>query len=579
MTNSTPDPEMKTENLIAQLQMTANAFVSITKELDLERVLQLIADSARLVANSKYAALGIVDEQGLITSFITSGLSKEERERIGDLPRGHGLLGILIKEGRPIRVRDMTKDPRRSGFPPNHPPMTSLLGMPVSIQGNIVGDLYLTDKIGKLEFDDEDEWWLNIFSRQAAIAIMNAHLYERSRQAQLQAQALADLTGSLNQFTQPLELFQQISKATCRLLNLPSAAVFLLDEKADRFTLQTGIGLKNNKTGDSFLPLTDSIAGRVLLQGEPIAVSDRRELPSVYMPQLESGQLPQSALVVPIKQYGKINGVIEAYSDTPRTFTAAEIALLETFAANASLALEKAQLFEQKEEFLSMTAHDLRAPLTAIKMSTGLLSASLPENFPPLLIQLVENISRNSQRLSNMMEDLLDLNRLQHGNVQLNLAQLEASEVITSVVSGLNPLFKEKSQELTFTANGHDYRLLADPRRMEQILANLLVNANKYSPEGRKVEISLSKDESNLLIRISDKGPGIPLEEQKMIFNRFYRRPVHEQGTKISGTGLGLPITRNLVELHGGKIWVESQPGQGSTFFVQLPLDLSDLAK
>ncbi len=569
---------MQPESLIAQLQITANAFVAITKELELNKVLQSIADSARLVANSKYAALGIVNEQGVITSFITSGLSKEEREAIGDLPRGHGMLGILIKEGRPLRVHDISKDPRRHGFPPNHPMMTSLLGVPVSIQGNIVGDLYLTDKIGKPEFDDEDEWWLNLFARQAAIAIVNARLYNETRQAQLQAQTLAELTGSLNQFTQPLELFQQISKATCRLLDLPSAAVFLLDEKADRFPLQTGIGLRNNNPEDVFLPINGSIAGQVLLKGAPIAVPDLSQLAELFVPYLGSGQLPHSALVVPIKQYGKINGVIEAYSNTSRNFTISEIALLEAFAANATLALEKAQLFEQKEEFLSMTAHDLRAPLTAIKMSIGLLSASLPENFPPLLLQLVGNISRNSQRLDNLLEDLLDLNRLEHGNVQLKLAHLEVGEIIASVVSTLTPLFEEKSQKLIFIPSEQKYRLLADQRRMEQILVNLLVNANKYSPEGGKVEISLEQGkEGRVNIKISDDGPGIPFEEQGMIFNRFYRRPVHEQGTKISGSGMGLPITRNLVELHGGKIWVESEPGQGSTFFVQLPLESPNL--
>lgn len=578
MTNPSDNPEIKSENLVARLQTTANAFVAITQELELDAVFQLIADTARLVANSKYAALGIVDDDGLITSFITSGISKEQRESIGALPRGHGLLGILIKEGRTLRVQDINKDPRRYGFPPNHPPMTSLLGMPVSIEGKVVGDLYLTDKIGEADFTDEDVWWLNLFARQAAIAIVNAKAYEKTRQAQTQAQALAELIGSLNQFTQPNLLFQQISKATCQLLNLPSAGVFLLDERAGHFVLQAGVGLERNSNDGTYLPINGSIAGQVLDLNATIAVEDTSKLPEIYVPNQASGQRPRAVLVVPIREYGRINGVIEAFSNSARQFAPEEKSLLEAFAIKASLALEKANLYKQKEDFLSMTAHDLRAPLTAIKMSAGLLSASLPENFPPLLLQLIDNITRNSERLNNLLEDLLDLNRLENGNIQLNLTTIDIVEFITSIVSTLTPLFTEKSQTLTFEQvnPGRLIELKADRRRMEQILTNLLVNANKYIQPGGKVEVKLEELEDHIVIRISDNGPGIPLAEQAMIFDRYYRRPVHEQGSKISGTGLGLPIARNLVELHGGRIWVESQPGQGTTFSIRLPLTSPD---
>ncbi|MBN9391397.1 MAG: GAF domain-containing sensor histidine kinase [Chloroflexi bacterium] len=572
MDNPVPTPEMRVDNIITRLQTTANAFVAITKELDLDMVLQLIADSAKQVANSRYAALGIVDEQGVISFFITSGISKEERELIGALPRGHGLLGLLIKEGQPVRVRDISKDPRRCGFPPNHPPMTSLLGMPVSIEGKIVGDLYLTDKIGKSEFDDEDEWWLNLFARQAANAIINANLYNKARQAQKNAQALAEVVGSLNQFTEPHALFDQISKATCQILGLPAAAVFMLDEQVARFSLQAGIGLKQNSDDDTFLPLKGSVAGEVLEQARTKVVSNLTQLDEIYVPYLASGKLPDSLIVVPIREYGKINGVIEAYSQVARQFTPDEIALLEAFAVKASLALEKANLFHQKEEFLSMTAHDLRAPLSAIKMSSGLLAANLPEDFPPLLSQLVENITRNSERLDNLMEDLLDLNRLENGRVHLNLERCEAGELINAAVNSLNPLFEEKSQLLTYTTNSHKCWIVVDRKRMDQILVNLLSNAHKYTPTGGKVTVALDTSESSVVIKVSDNGPGIPPKEQNLIFDRYYRRPVHEQESKISGTGLGLPITRNLVNLHEGKIWVESTPGSGTTFFVQLSI-------
>jgi nitrate/nitrite-specific signal transduction histidine kinase len=163
------------------------ASLSLTAELSQEAVLQKVVDLSRRLVGARYGALGILDEKGQIRSLITSGLSAEERARIGALPQGRGLLGAVLKEGRPIRVADIQKDPRSAGFPPNHPPMKSFLGVPVVFKGRTLGNLYLADKENAPEFTAEDEELLTMFATQAAIAIENARLYE-------QVQALAVLT-------------------------------------------------------------------------------------------------------------------------------------------------------------------------------------------------------------------------------------------------------------------------------------------------------------------------------------------------------------------------------------------------
>ena len=153
----------------------------IAEVLDLERLLQLIVDQVRDLAEAEYAALGIVDEAGVIQRFITSGLSLEERERIGELPRGKGLLGLIIRENRPFRIGDIGADPRRHGFPPNHPPMTSFLGVPISLHGQTVGRLYLTNKRGAAEFSAGDQALVERFALHAAIAMENARLHDAER--------------------------------------------------------------------------------------------------------------------------------------------------------------------------------------------------------------------------------------------------------------------------------------------------------------------------------------------------------------------------------------------------------------
>lgn len=166
---------------LARLEALDEASRAIAGELALERVLQLIVDRVRDLVAARYAALGIVDESGAIERFITSGISPAERARIGAPPRGRGLLGVIIREGRSLRIADIRSDPRSAGVPPHHPVMTSFLGVPVKVKGRPIGNLYLTDKIGAPEFSEADQRLVEMFALHAGIAIENARLHDRVR--------------------------------------------------------------------------------------------------------------------------------------------------------------------------------------------------------------------------------------------------------------------------------------------------------------------------------------------------------------------------------------------------------------
>jgi signal transduction histidine kinase len=152
---------------------------AITEVLDLESVLRLIVERVRALVDARYAALGIADASGRLERFITVGLSPEERAAIGPLPQGHGLLGVIIREGRSLRIPDIQAHPGSYGFPPHHPPMRSLLGVPITVGGRAIGDLYLTDKVGASEFSLADQRVVELFARHAGIAIENARLHDR----------------------------------------------------------------------------------------------------------------------------------------------------------------------------------------------------------------------------------------------------------------------------------------------------------------------------------------------------------------------------------------------------------------
>lgn len=165
-----------------RLQALDAATVAISQELSLERVLQIIVDSVRPLAGASYAALGIPNDRGILERFITSGISDEARRSIGHPPRGHGLLGKTIREDRPVRVGDIGQDQQSAGFPPHHPVMHSFLGVPVHVEGRVIGNLYLTDKSGGKSFTEDDEHLVESFARHAGLAIHNARMHEELRQ-------------------------------------------------------------------------------------------------------------------------------------------------------------------------------------------------------------------------------------------------------------------------------------------------------------------------------------------------------------------------------------------------------------
>jgi signal transduction histidine kinase len=170
------DPSFSVEAAIEALDRATRA---IAGELDIDRVLQLIVDSVRDLVHARYAAVGIIDPAGRIERFITSGISAEERAAIGPLPSGHGLLGLIIREGRAYRIPDIGTHPDAFGFPANHPPMTSFLGLPIRTAGESVGNFYLTDKLGAAEFSEQDQRLVEMFALHAGIAIQNARLHAR----------------------------------------------------------------------------------------------------------------------------------------------------------------------------------------------------------------------------------------------------------------------------------------------------------------------------------------------------------------------------------------------------------------
>lgn len=224
-----------------------------------------------------------------------------------------------------------------------------------------------------------------------------------------------------------------------------------------------------------------------------------------------------------------------------------------------------AELDRLRADFISRVSHDLQTPLTAIRAGLGLLETSIIDRLRTDERELLGNARRNSGRLSLLIDDLLAINQLETGTLHLDREAFDLRTIATGAVGAVEPLMREKEQTLE-SAIPEPLPSGGDPRRLEQVLVNLLTNANRYTSAGTSIVVSGRAMEQEVLLSVSDNGPGIPPEELERIFQRFHRLT-----SAAGGSGLGLAIARAIVELHGGRIWAESTLGEGATFHIALP--------
>ena len=284
---------------------------------------------------------------------------------------------------------------------------------------------------------------------------------------------------------------------------------------------------------------------------------------------------------------GRITGLVHVIEDVTETGQVEqlltqqrnELALLQAQLADRNLQLEAANaellgLDEMKSMFLAVAAHELRTPLASILgFAELLLDDNDPAAWTPAQLQFLQIIQRNAGRLLEIANNLLDITRLAAGRMEIDLRPHDLGSLVEQLVAEFRPRAASRSQQLTPTVAAHLPPVLCDAARTAQVMGNLLDNAVKYTPEGGAIQIRLQRaDEAGFLqLSVSDTGIGVSEADQAHLFDSFFRAR-NSNLTAASGAGLGLHIVRALVELHGGRVWVKSQPGAGSTFFVTFPI-------
>ena len=403
---------------------------------------------------------------------------------------------------------------------------------------------------------------------------------ERERALSARLSTLNDLFQQLSASLDPDQTMQTVVEASRHLLAADATVILLRREDRRGLYLAASSGLELDSPFDE-LPMDEELVERVLNMGAPYVVEDLATQPAPLRSLLEMGGVVSLAAVALILDEQTM-GVLCAGRRTSTAFSEDDLAFLNALAQEAALAIRNARLYERERQqvrelqalealqatFVSVVSHELRTPLTCIKTSVDMLEDTEPRDVPGVRRELLRTIVHHTGRLEALVKDLLDATRLEAGQLTLSLQSTDLRLLVEKTVSAFAPLVEKKEQVIELELPKTIGAVTLDRHRIEQILTNLISNAHRFTPKRGHIRVSLSEAEEYLELTVNDDGAGIPLEEQDRIFEKFY---VVADGPGLAGVGLGLYITRQLVELHGGRIWVESTLGKGSTFHVTIP--------
>jgi signal transduction histidine kinase len=371
------------------------------------------------------------------------------------------------------------------------------------------------------------------------------------------------------------QILEMIAESACRLLEAPAAAVLVLNG-SDQLVVKIACasGRCAPVTDTQWLPVGQTLAGLVMKQDRPLSIKDTHETPGLRFPRPGNTEVRSSASA-PIREQDETIGVLEVYFPQPHEFTEQQLDLLESLAASATIALTNASLYQQQEQaikardnFILSASHQLRTPLTTVRGLIDLALRREEKGMEPDKGMLLTT-KQHLQRLTDMVNDLLDVTKLENGHLAITP---ESNVDIAALARGVVKQVQDTSPRHRITIDAPDPVIGEwDPERIVQALTILVNNAVKYSPRGGDITVKVRREGSAANISVHDEGIGVPREDLERIFERFATGS-NAPSRRFAGLGIGLPITKEIVELHGGQLWVDSEEGVGSTFHITLPL-------
>jgi two-component system, NarL family, sensor histidine kinase DevS len=538
-----------------RLRALFGAGLAVTSELSLDALLHRVVEASAQLTGARYAALGVIDSSGTeLEQFITHGIDADMRAEIGELPRGRGILGVLTREAKPLRLRDLGEDPRSVGFPPGHPPMRSFLGVPILVRGVAYGNLYLTEKQDGADFTDEDEELLTLLAGQAAVAIENARLYEAANRWSRQLQSLQEVGNALATETDLERLLDLVVRRLRELLDARVVAL-VLPSGGDELRFAAVAGADAQDLLGTTISRSESKSGAVLERRRSERIDSVIDDPEVH--QETSRRLAaRTGMWVPLLARDQAIGVLEIHDKEgpDARFSHDDFRLAETFAARAAVAVELSQRVARDAVRRVVQAQELERQRLARELhdETGQALTSILLGLKPLEEALADHPARAAlaELREHVVDALQDVRRLA---VELRPAVLDDFGLVPALERLTESFTEQADIRIDFHSALGETRL---PSEMEtalyRVVQESLTNIVKHANAGN-VSVSIVRRGSHVAAVIEDDGAG------------FDPRTVRAEGVGLLGM-------RERLALVDGQLEVETRRGAGTTVVAEVPL-------
>ena len=526
--------------------------MTLAAELDLDAVLQRIVELAVELTGATYGALAVLNPDDTIREFITTGVTTEQRAAIGDPPTGRGVLGLLVREGHPIRLPRISDHPASVGFPAHHPPMTSFLGAPVSARGRVFGNIYLTDKRGapgldEQEFDEQDEEALVVLAAQAGTAIENARLYEEATTRQRWLEAVREIGGTILTRGNPDDALHMIAD---RALTLTGAdvAVVAVPEGIDHLRVAHAEGLKSDRMIGTIFPIDGSISGEVVRSGN-VSTADASTDDRDVGPIASAGGFGPT-IVVPLVAHGRAFGTLSAAYRLGRpAFATQEIELIKTFADQAAAALEYARVQQEIERLVVLEDRERIAKELHDGVIQALFAVGMGLEATAMMTGEGELTTRIEGAVNEIDRVIRDLRNYIFGLRPGILADRELDKALRTLVDE----FQAQSGVVTIIELDEEVAagLASVAGDVVQLTREALSNIGRHA-HATTCRVTLRHEDHTAVLEVDDDGTGFDPATVKR--------------------GDGLTNLEHRAESLGGTASIGSIPHQGTTVRIELPL-------
>ncbi len=596
------DLEKRLAEALEQQTATSEVLKVISRStFDLEPVLRTLLENAVGLCGAARGHIHTFDGQ-LLHHAVSYNASEELVDFLKRNPISPGRYSVgarVALERRTIHVPDVVADPEYTFAAPQVEPHRTMLGVPMLRADQLLG-VFIIFKHEVRPFTDKQIELVATFADQAVIAIENVRLLTelraRTRELTRSVEELRALGEVGQAVSSTLDLPTVLTTIVSRAVQLSGAAggvIYEYDEATQTFVLQVSHRMEEELVETlraAPLRLGEGTTGQAALRREPVQVPDIADEQQYGVTRIRVVLVRlgyRSVLAVPLLSEQRILGVLTVWRQAAGRFPDDVVNLLQTFATQSALAIQNARLFREiadksrqleaasrhKSEFLANMSHELRTPLNAILGFNELILGGIYGDLPPDLREPLTDIQNSGKHLLRLINNVLDLSKIEAGRMELAATDYAVEDIVERVRASLHPLAVDKGLDLIASVPEGIPLAYGDAGRIAQCLLNLAGNALKFTRQGR-VEISVDLQGDLLVYRVADTGIGIAKDKIETVFAEF-RQGDATITSEFGGTGLGLSITKKFVEMHGGRILVESELGRGSSFSFAIPLRLA----